>query len=95
MECPTLAPVIAFIAAASIGRVTHEVGIVVQGSLIEREELMTLNPTVIRALQLRIDTHLSIADGLLHTGLVIGTTESTVFLDLCQTVSTVEEAPTQ
>jgi hypothetical protein len=47
MECPTLAPVIAFIAAASIGRVTHEVGIVVQGSLIEREELMTLNPRVV------------------------------------------------
>jgi hypothetical protein len=47
MECPTLAPIIAVIAAAGIGRVAYEVGVVVQRALIDGEELMPLDPRVV------------------------------------------------
>ena len=56
---------------------------------------MTLDPGVVRTLQFRISAYFSIADGFLHTALVVSTTKGAVLLDLLQTVGAVEEAPTQ
>ena len=47
MYRPTLAGEIVSIARTAIGRVAYEVGVVVQRTLIDGEELMTLNPGVV------------------------------------------------
>ena len=75
MDRPTITGEISGVVSTVVGRVTHKVGVVVQCSLIDGEELMTLNPTVVRTLQFRIGAYLSITDGFLHAGLVVGTTE--------------------
>ena len=54
---------------------------------------MTLDPTVVRTLELRIETYLGIAYRLFYTGLVVGTTEGAMLLNLLQTIGAVEEAP--
>jgi hypothetical protein len=40
-----------------IGRVTLQVGVIIECALIDGEELMTLNPAVVRTLEFRIDTY--------------------------------------
>ena len=82
------------IAGAAVGRVALEVGVVVQSTLVDGEELMTGNPRIIRALQLRVDTYFRIADGLLQATAVVGTTEGSVLLQLLQTTTVVEPSPT-
>ena len=54
MDGPTLAAEVAGITAAVVGRVAHKVGVVVECTLIDGEEFMSLDPAVVRALQFRI-----------------------------------------
>ena len=42
------------IARAGISRVTHKVGVIIKRTLENGEELMTLYPSIVRALQLSI-----------------------------------------
>jgi hypothetical protein len=47
MDRPTITGEISGVVSTVVGRVTNEVGIVIQGSLIDREELMPLNPAIV------------------------------------------------
>ena len=107
MECPAFAPEVTIVAAIGVGRVADHVGVVVEGSQMDREELMTRFPSVVRTLKFRIDTYLRIVDGFLNISInsnnvsiiifndIIMTTESAMLLDLLQTVCTIEESPAE
>ena len=56
------------IARAGISRVTHKVGVIIKRTLENGEELMTLNPSIVRTLQFRITSgDIAVADRLLDS----------------------------
>ena len=56
------------IARAGVGRVTHKVGIIIKRTLEDGEELMPLNPSIVRALQFGITCDdIAVADRLLDS----------------------------
>ena len=56
------------VARTGISRVTHKVGVIIKRTLEDGEELMTLYPSIVRALQLSItSSDIAVADRFLDS----------------------------